>query len=78
MGFHRMAGGQDTQDSQDSQDAAARAKHTGTSETPRPTERQRTPQTYAQAGGRWIVRPLGNVTISGNWHFDGRSRGICA
>ena len=30
MGFHRMAGGQDTQDSQDSQDAAIRAKHTGT------------------------------------------------
>ena len=33
---------------------------------------------YAQAGGRWIVRPLGSVTTSGNWHFAGRSRGMCA
>ena len=31
---------------------------------------------YAQAGGRWIVRPLGSVTTSGNWHFAGRSRGM--
>ena len=37
MGFHRMAGGQDTQDSQDSQDAAIREKHTGTGGPPRPT-----------------------------------------
>ncbi len=33
---------------------------------------------HAQAGGRWIVRPLGSVTTSGNWHFAGRSRGMCA
>ena len=31
---------------------------------------------YAQAGGRWIVRPLGNATTSGSWHFAGRSRGM--
>ena len=31
---------------------------------------------HAQAGGRWIVRPLGSVTTSGNWHFAGRSRGM--
>ena len=31
---------------------------------------------YAQAGGRWMVRPLGNVTTSGSWHFAGRSRGM--
>ena len=33
-----------------------------------------TSHAYAQAGGRWIVRPLGNVTTSGSWHFAGRSR----
>jgi len=29
-----------------------------------------------QADGRWIARPLGNITTSGSWHFAGRSRGM--
>ena len=34
------------------------------------------PFCYVHATGRWIVRPLDNVTTSGSWHFAGRSRGM--
>ena len=31
---------------------------------------------HAQEGGRWIVRPFGSVTSSGNWQLAGKSRGM--
>ena len=34
---------------------------------------------HTHASGRWIVRPFVPTGMtSGNWHFAGRSRGMCA